>query len=453
MIPTLLRIALVNLRRDRVVQALTFLLPILFFSIFAGVFGSQGRDTTERVRVAVVDEDGSPASRRLVVALEKESSLRVRTTARPIGADPRSPARPIDRAQALGMVRNGDVPVAIVLPAGYGASFGSFDSTRKAIELLSDSSDPVASQVVAGLLQKTAMTAAPDLLARQGIGMLEKHAGALTPRQRRAMDSWYGMLEGRSLAGAGPESTRGGDSPGGSPGVIPPGAPAPAARTGDPRASGLVDVRIVDVLGERKTNPIISFYAAGIAVMFLLFSASGAGGTLLDEVDSGTLERLLTSRASMGTVLAGKWLFITLLGVFQITVMFVWGMVAFRLDLLPHLPGFFVMTFFTAAAAAGFGLVLATLCKSRQQLGGLSTILILTQSALGGSMFPRFLMPESIRKIGNFTFNAHALDGYQAVFWRDARLLELWPQVAVLAGLTVVFLVIARTLARRWETV
>jgi ABC-2 type transport system permease protein len=73
-------------------------------------------------------------------------------------------------------------------------------------------------------------------------------------------------------------------------------------------------------------------------------------------------------------------------------------------------------------------------------------------SALGGSMFPRFLMPESIRKIGNFTFNAHALDGYQAVFWRDAKLIELWPQVAILATLTIVFLATARMLARRWET-
>jgi hypothetical protein len=30
---------------------------------------------------------------------------------------------------------------------------------------------------------------------------------------------------------------------------------------------------------------------------------------------------------------------------------------------------------------------------------------------------------------------------------------ELWPQVAVLVGLTVVFLSGARALARRWETV
>jgi ABC-2 type transport system permease protein len=97
--------------------------------------------------------------------------------------------------------------------------------------------------------------------------------------------------------------------------------------------------------------------------------------------------------------------------------------------------------------------MLAGACRTRAQLGGLSTVVILLMSAMGGSMFPRFLMPESIRKIGNFTFNAHALDGYQAVFWRDAKLIELWPQVAILGALTIVFLTAARMLARRWETV
>ena len=52
MITTLLRISRTNLKRDRVAQALTFLLPILFFSIFASVFGNQGGNSTSRVRIA-----------------------------------------------------------------------------------------------------------------------------------------------------------------------------------------------------------------------------------------------------------------------------------------------------------------------------------------------------------------------------------------------------------------
>ena len=106
----------------------------------------------------------------------------------------------------------------------------------------------------------------------------------------------------------------------------------------------------------------------------------------------------------------------------------------FQLPLFSHVPGFVVMTVVTAGAAAALGLVLATLAQTRGQLSGFSTILILTMSALGGSMFPRFLMSETMQKIGLLTFNAWALDGYLKVFWRNAPLWQLWPQVSVLVG-------------------
>ena len=58
------------------------------------------------------------------------------------------------------------------------------------------------------------------------------------------------------------------------------------------------------------------------------------------------------------------------------------------------------MTIVDGGAAAALGLVLATLARTRAQLSGFSTILILTMSALGGSMFPRFLMSETMQRIG-----------------------------------------------------
>ncbi len=456
MIRTLLRISLINLRRDRVVQAMTFVLPIVFFSIFAAVFGRQGGGVTERIRVAVVDEDRSEASGRLVKALREEAGLRVRTEARGPGSPPDAPALPIDRARAEEMVKNGDVPVAVVLPAGWGASAGGFDAQGPAVELLSDSSDPIAPQVVSGLLQRAGMTAAPERFARQGIAQFERYGGELTARQRRAVDSWLSRSE--QPIGPVPDSAAGDSGFAGLPGDstlagLLGGSGRAAAGDSNRAAAGTVRVKMVDVLGRSKANPAVAFYAAGIAVMFLLFMASGAGGTLLDEVESGTLERLLTSNLNMGRLLAGKWLFITFFGILQVTVMFAWGALAFRLDLLRHLPGFFVMTGATAAAAAGLGLVLATLCRSRAQLSGIATILILSMSALGGSMFPRFLMSEGMQRIGLFTFNAWALDGYTKVFWREAPVQDLWPQLALLAGMTLVFLTIARWLARRWETI
>jgi ABC-2 type transport system permease protein len=418
---TVLRIAWLNMKRDRVAQSLTFLLPIVFFSIFATVFGGRGDSPTPRVDIAIVDEDGSELSRRVAAALAKEAGLRPRT--------PAQNAAPLDRASAMRLVQNGTVPVAVIIPAGLGASFGEFGigSTGPAIELLSDPSDPIAPQMVQGLLQKVTMTAAPDLMMQGGMKQFERNAGALTAEQRKAVDAWLPMLRAQSAGGAGTSGTGTGGMG--------------------------VAVKVVDVMRtDDRRGTMVSFYAAGIGVMFLLFSMVGAaGGVLLEEVESGTLDRLLSTNAGMMGILAGKWLFLALMGVAQLTIMFLWGRVAFDLPLFSHLPGFFVMTAVTAGAAAALGLVLASLARSRAQLSGFSTILILTMSALGGSMFPRFLMTETMQKIGLFTFNGWALDGYLKVFWRNAAVFELWPQVLVLTALGAAFMLIARTLARRWE--
>ena len=81
MIATLLRSGWINLRRDRVAQALTFLLPIIFFSIFASVFGNQ-RNLTSKIHIALVDEDQSDYSRKIATALAAEGGLDVRTTSK-----------------------------------------------------------------------------------------------------------------------------------------------------------------------------------------------------------------------------------------------------------------------------------------------------------------------------------------------------------------------------------
>ena len=428
MIATVMRIALLSLWRDRVAQALSFALPIVFFSIFAAIFGGRGERATPRVEVAVVDEDHSELSGRIVEALGRESTLKLRTVVK--DGDPTT-ERPLDRDAARALVRGGDVPVAVVIPTGFGSGGMSFaPGERLAVTLLADPADPVAPQMVGGLLQKVAMTAAPDVMARSGIEAIERYGGALTLEQRRSFDAWLPRLKERS------------------------GAPAGTTGGGSAGMGGLIATEVVDVLRDgNQSKGIVAFYAAGIGVMFLLFSCSGAGGALIEEQESGTLERLLSSRLGMSRLLAGKWLYLTALGSVQMTVMFAWGAAVFGLPLASHLPGFALATAATAAAAAAFGLVLAAACRTRAQLGGISTIVILVMSAVGGSMFPRFLMPEGMQRLGLLTFNGWALDAYLKVFWREAPLLDLWPQLAVLLGMAAVFLAITRLLARRWERV
>ena len=429
MILPVIRTAMVSLRRDRAALALSFILPITFFTIFAVIFGGR-RDTVPKITVIVVDEDQSQVSRELVKGLEREGSLVIRT--RPAsnmkGVEPGE----YTASTAEAAVKAGDVPVALIVPHGFGENPISFrsDQDRPTIQLLKDSSDMVAWQMVAGLLQKVAMTSMPAVMAEQGLRSADQFVGGFTLEQRKRMDAGLEQLSQYENVGAG-----GGE----------------AATSNGPGSGGIIAVTTRGVVGENKNNPMVSFYAAAIGVMFLLFTASGAAGALLDEADSGTLERVLSSRVTMTTLLAGKLAFNTLLAFSQLVLMFVWAWAVFKLDFLNHIPGFVVMGVCTAFAVGAFGMLLASICRTRAQLGALSTLVILIMSSVGGSMFPRFLMPAAMQKAGLLTINAWAIDGFTKVFWRDEPVSHLWPQVLVLLAIGVVLFAIARKIAERWE--
>ena len=175
--------------------------------------------------------------------------------------------------------------------------------------------------MVLGLLQKVAMTAAPDLLMQGGMRQFEQYAGAMTPQQKRP---WTRGCRGCRRRAIRRQRRRGCDQ-----------------RRHRRRWASSVD--IVDVMRNHSNRgSLISFYAAGIGVMFLLFSSvAGAGGALLDEAESGTLERLLSTNIGMTRParrqvdLPRAWS-----ASLQLTVMFLWGSVAFGLPLFSHLPGF-----------------------------------------------------------------------------------------------------------------
>lgn len=452
----LFRIAWLNLLRDRVALALTFLLPIAFFTIFALIFGGMGNagpSASRPLDILAVDRDDSAVSRRLLRALDDQAGLRVAGELR----DDDGQALPLDRAAAARAVRGGRFAAALVIPPGFGAGFPDFRGGATPVELIYDPSNPVAEFAVGGMLQAAAFTAAPDILFARGMEVLEEFGGELTPAQREAVDDIKQLLaDGFPSAAAGPAE----------PGAD--GAENAESAAGSAAFSGLVAVDSVNVRALDATpdsaprrNSMIAYYAAGMGVMFLLFSMTGAAGSILEEEESGALERLLMSRTSLNTLLAAKWLFYAALGFAQVSVMFVYGNLAFGLPLWSanYLAGFVVVASVTALSAAAFGLLLAALCRSRSQLGGLSTIIILIMSAVGGSMVPRFIMPDAMETLGRFTFNGWAMDAFLGVFWHDdphAGVLQslapvLFP-VAVMLAMMAAFLVGARLAARRWET-
>ncbi|MEM9825916.1 MAG: ABC transporter permease [Planctomycetota bacterium] len=353
-----------RLLQNRSELMLTFVVPIAFFSIFAVIFGGGvGSGSTPKIKVAVIDEVDTESSRRLVQSIRETPSLRLMRDDAPAS---------VARTQAEHWVRGGSITLAIVVTQ---------KDSRLAIDLLADSSDQVAPQVTSAIVTRclaaTGIHDNTDIDFRNTAGV----DPASPPERFAALPSADGSMPGGMIA-------------------------PPRSMLQTPLVDPQTLVNIVDVLGEGKSSPVISMYAAGIAVMFLLFGASGGGGALLEERENSTLDRLLSTRVTMDHLLLGKWFYQSALGMVQVSVMFIWAQVVFGVDLVGHLDGFIVMTVVTAATAAALGLMLATLCKTRGQLNGLSVVIVLSMSALGGSMVPRYLMSEGLREAGLWTFNA-----------------------------------------------
>jgi ABC-2 type transport system permease protein len=381
-----------------------FVVPIIFFSIFAMIFGRGiGSGKTAPVKVLFVNQDKTEVADTVIEDLMKESGLN-NVIEKVVEDSADAEMVSVNHEVAKAALQEGQATLAIVLPRHFGDAMR--DGSLPSIEIFADTSDQIATQVVSALVRQAVLTEQSQLAAEKA---------------RRP-------------------------TPGG-PTIV--NKPELEVSRSAHEITDMITVR--DVLATEKSNPKISMYAAGIAVMFLLFSASGAGGTLLEEQEAGTLERLLSSQLSVTQLLAGKWIFITLCGTLQLLVMFIWGQIVFQVDLVGHLDGFALMALATAAAAASFALLLATLCRSRSQLNGISVILILTMSALGGSMVPRYIMSEELQRYGLLTFNAWALDGFDKVFWRELPLIELQPQLMVLLFSALVMAIASRVFARRWE--
>lgn len=192
-----------------------------------------------------------------------------------------------------------------------------------------------------------------------------------------------------------------------------------------------------------------AYYAGAVSVMFVFFAAMHGAMGGLDERRSGLQARLALARGGLGPILLGRAGWLTAVGVMQTAAVFV----AAWTKLPPLAPWQMAAAAVTAAlvgfSAAGLALALTAACRSREQAQPLTTFVVLLLAALGGSMAPRFLMPDAFRALGWITPHAWAIEAYQATLWRGAFTSVVITAWSVLAGLGVAGLALAVLLERR----
>lgn len=208
-------------------------------------------------------------------------------------------------------------------------------------------------------------------------------------------------------------------------------------------------VREENVAGQAAGLNNIAYSAGAVAVLFLLLSSVHGAVTLLEERDSGILERIIAGPGTTVVLVNGKFLYLVAQGFVQVAVIFLVAWLVHGVDLPGHLWEWTMTTLAAAAAAAGLALAITTAFTTRQQAQTFANIAVLILSALGGSMVPRFLMPRILQEIGWITPNAWALEAYTSIFWRDESVTALLLPVGLLVIAALLGLFVAQRLTRR----
>ena len=194
---------------------------------------------------------------------------------------------------------------------------------------------------------------------------------------------------------------------------------------------------------EGPSDQSVTYYIGATAILFLLFSAMQGASLSLEERSNGISDRLLVGPLGALGMLSGKFLFLTLIGFVQAAIIVAVAHIFFDVPVMQHLPALALACAGMAALAASIGLLTASLCKSSSQMHTVSTFVVLLFSAIGGSMVPRFMMPDWLQDFGKFTPNSYAIDAVYGILARGQSLADLLSVWSVLFGGALICLCLA----------
>lgn len=395
MIGAMLRVMILSLLRDRGALAMAFLLPPTIFVIFAAIFSGATGDEM-RLQVALAVAQPSALTERLESALRAEPSLRIMEETFS------------SEAEAVASVDSGEADVGLILAS-------NLDDTETApVLILVDPAKLLAGAILSGQVQRLIGLQMPDLALSRTAPEIGSIVGGFTLEQQARLDAAITELS------------------------------AGDAGVGD--AVGLVQTEMTGP--ERASGATVTYYAGAVAILFLLFSAMQSSATLIEERNSGIVDRVAIGPAGTDVVVMGKFFFLTVQGIIQVILIFAVAALVYRVDILPYLPLWLLTTTAASFAAAGLGLAVASICTSKQQAHTIATFIVLVCSAIGGSMVPRFMMPPWLQDIGWYTPNAWTIEAYHGVLWRGEGLRDIVSHLGWLLTVASMALLVAVLVSR-----
>lgn len=188
--------------------------------------------------------------------------------------------------------------------------------------------------------------------------------------------------------------------------------------------------------------------AATMVLLFVFLSTLSSAVTLIQSRRLGVQRRILaapvSSMQALGGQLLGRWVIAATQGVYIMVA----SVLIFGVDFGTTWLSVLIMLVF-ATVATGAAMLLGALVDHEGAASGMAVGIGLVLGALGGCMFPLELFPDTLRTIAHLTPHAWGYEAFAAVQRHDGGLLDIAPQLGVLAAMAAALVLLGAWALRR----
>jgi ABC-2 type transport system permease protein len=384
--------------RDRSAFVILLILPMAMIIILGTVFNWTGSSFS--ANVALVDLDRGDIARRLtqdVFASPQLKDLLIVTTVS-------------TEAQARTLVEQGKMGAAVIIPAGF--SEGVSAGTKVSIVVLGNPEAPTQAGVIRNVVQSfTAEVQRRQLAASIAVRTLQQSRAVPPQRMQEAVQ-------------------------------------AVLAEVGTSQQTGVVSVRTT-TQESIKVPSALDYYAVGMALLYLIFTANTSTNAMLEEKRQHTLSRILATSTSRVQLLLGKLVGIFAITALQFTTIIVLTRLLYRVSWGASVPAVIIMTVATVLAGAGLSTLIAALARTPEQAGTIGPAVALIYSLIGGCMWPVYEMPAWMNSLSRLTFTRWSLEGFTSLMVNGGGVSSIIRPVGVCLTMAAAFLLISVTVLSR----
>jgi len=388
--------------RDRAALLFMFLAPFALtigLGLATGSFSGKSNSGILDLPIVIVNEDNGQLGNALVEMVQSDQL-----------ADLLEPEFLTDLEIARKMVDDNKTVAVVYIPAGFTNSIIPNDVTSNStqiiqLELYGNPSSPTGVGIVKNLLEQFISEVEVGRVSGTLAVTQLLESGAIDPSQAMKIGQAVGELQTDTQVG-----------------------------------TSSIKLNNVTAAGTEVKFNMLALLAPGMALMFLMYTVSNGGRTLLVEKAGGTLPRMLISPTSSFQILGGKVFGIFLTGLAQLVILILGTTLLFKLDWGDPL-AVLVLVAAAALAATGWGILLAAVLKTSGQVSAVGTAIMLIFGILGGSFTNIGIMPNWVQWVSRISPNRWGLDGFTNLAMGGNLANIVIPVIALLIMAAALFLV------------